>query len=167
MYPVLVAKNTPGCDGISNKIIMLSLSDFVQHLTIVYNLCINHKYFLSDLKKAKAVPLQKAKDLTDINNYRPISVLSSISKPLEKHVHKYLLKYLDRFNLIHTHLSGFRPQHSCQSALTCLVDRLLSSINDSELNGAVFLDLKKAFDLIDHHILLKNNNNKQTKNRID
>ena len=70
-------------------------------------------------------------------------------------MHKHLLKYLDRFNLIHTHQSGFRPQHSCQSALTCLVDRLLSSINDSKLNGVVFLGLKKAFDLIDHQILLK------------
>ena len=111
--------------------------------------------FPSDLKTAKVVPLPKAKDLTDINNYRPISVLSSISKPLEKHVHKHLLKYLDRFNLIHAHQSGFRPQHSCQSALTCLVDRLLSFINDSKLNGVVFLDLKKAFDLIDHQIILK------------
>ena len=75
-------------NGISNKIIMLSLPDIVQHLTIVYNLCINHKCFPSDLKTAKAVPLPKAKDLTDINDYRPISVLSSISKPLEKHVLK-------------------------------------------------------------------------------
>ena len=122
---------------------MLYLPYIVQHLTYVYNLCINHNCFLSDLKTAKVVPLPKAKDLTDINNYRPISILSSISKPLEKH----LLKYLDRFNLIHTHQSGFRPQHSCHSALTCLVARLLS-INDSKLNGVVFLDLKKAFDLI-------------------
>ena len=135
---------------------MLSLPYIVQHLAYVYNLCINNNCFPSDLKTAKVVPLPKAKDLTDINNYRPISVLSSVSKPLEKHVHKYLLKYLDRFNLIHTHQSGLRPQHSCQSALTCLVDRLLSSINDSKLNGVVFLDLKKAFDLIDHEILLKN-----------
>ena len=107
------SKNTSGCDVISNKIIMLSLPYIVQHLTYVYNLCINHN--CSDLKTAKVVPLPKAKDLTDINNYRPISVLSSISKPLEKHVHKHLLQYLDRFNLIHAHQSGFRPQHSCQS----------------------------------------------------
>ena len=133
---------------------MLSLPYIVQHLTYVYNLCINHSCFPSDLKTAKVVRLPKAKDLND-NNYCPISVLSSISKPLEKHVHKHLLKYLDRFNLIHTHQSGFRPQHSCQSALTCLVDRLLSSINDSKLNDALFLDLKKAFDLIDYQILLK------------
>ena len=133
---------------------MLSLPYIVQHLTYVYNLCINHSCFPSDLKTEKVVPLPKATDLTDVNNYRPISVLSSISKPLEKHVHKHLLKYLDRFNLIHTHQSGFGPQHSCQSALTCLVDRLLSSIKDSNLNG-VFLDLKKAFDLIDHQIILK------------
>ena len=149
------SKNTSGCDGISNKIIMLSLPYIIQHLTYVYNLCITHSCFPSDLKTAKVIPLPKAKDLTDINHYRPISVLFSISKPLEKHVHKHLLKYLDRFNLIHTHQSGFRPQHSCQSALTCLVDRLLSSINDSKLNGVVFLDLKKAFDLVDHQILLK------------
>ena len=71
-----------------------------------------------------------------------------MSKPLEKHVHQHLLKYLDRFNVIHTHQSGFRPQHSCQSTPTCLVDRLLSSINDSKLNGGVFLDLKNAFDYL-------------------
>ena len=110
--------------------------------------------FLFDLKTAKVVPLAKAKDLIDINNYHPISVLSSISKPLEKHVHKHLLKYIDRFEPHHTHQSGFRPQHSCQSALTCLVDRLLFSINHSELNGFVFLDLTKAFDLIDHQIYI-------------
>ena len=107
---------------------MLSLPYIVQHLTHVHNLCINH--------------------LTDINNYCPISILSSMSKPLEKHVHQHLLKYLDRFNVIHTHQSGFRPQHSCQSTPTCLVDRLLSSINDSKLNGGVFLDLKNAFDYL-------------------
>ena len=142
------------CDHVITSL-SLSLSYTVQHLTYVYNLCINHNCFPSDLKTAKAVPLSKGKDLTDINNYRSISVLSSISKPLEKHVHKHLLKYFDRFNLIHTHQSGFRPQNSCQSALTCLVARLLSSINKSKLNGVVFLDLKKAFDLIDHQILLK------------
>ena len=70
-------------------------------------------------------------------------------------MHKHLLNYLHRLNLIHAHHSGFGPQHSCQSAITCLVDRLLSSINDSNLNGVVFLDIKKAFDLIDHQILLK------------
>ena len=101
------SKNTSGCDGISNKIIMLSLPIIVQHLTHDYNLCISHNCFPSDLKTAKVFPLPKAKVLTDINNYCPISVLSSTSKPLEKHVHKHMLKYFDRFNLIHTHQSGF------------------------------------------------------------
>ena len=118
--------------------ILLSLPYIFQHLTYVYNLCIKHNCFPSDLKTAKVIPLPKAKD---INNYPPISVLFSTSKPLEKHVHKHLLKYIDRFNLIDTHQSGFRRQQSCQSALTCLVDRLLCSINDSKLNGVVFFDL--------------------------
>ena len=107
------SKNTSGYDGISNKIIMLSLPIIVQPLTYVYNLCINHSCFPSDLKTAKVIPLQKAKDLTDINNYRPISVLSSI------YVHKHLLKYLNRFNLIHTHQSGFRPLMSVSTYLSC------------------------------------------------
>ena len=86
------SKNTSGCDGISNKIIMLSLPYIIQHLTHVYNLCIKHKCFTSDFKTAKVVPLPKAIFLTDINNHRPISLLSSVSKPLEKHVLKHLLK---------------------------------------------------------------------------
>ena len=86
------SKNTSGCDAVSNKIIMLSLPYIVQHLTHDYNLCISYNCFPSDLKTAKVVPLPKAKVLTDINNYRPISVLSSTSKPLEKHVHKHMLK---------------------------------------------------------------------------
>ena len=106
-------KKTSGCDGISNTIIMLSLPYIVQRLTYVYNLCINHNCFPPDLKTAKIVPLPKAKELTDINNYRPISVLSSFSKPSKKHVHKHLLKYLDRFNLIHTHQSGISTYLSC------------------------------------------------------
>ena len=144
MFPVLVAKIPLVVMEFVIKIkIMLSLPYIVQHLAYVYNLCISHNRFPSDLKTAKVVPLPKAKDLTDINNYRPISVLSSVSKPLEKHVHKYLLKYLDRFNLIHTHQSGLRPQHSCQSALTCLVDRLLSSVNKSVEWCCLFRSKKK------------------------
>lgn len=147
-------KGTSGCDGFSNTILMLSLPFIVQHLTYVYNLCLKQNCFPSTFKTAKVIPLPKSKDLTDMNNFRPISILSSLSKPLEKHVHRHLLKYLDRFNLIHVYQSGFRPKHSCQTALTCFIDRLLSSINDSDLTGVVFLDLKKAFDLVNHNILI-------------
>ena len=121
----------------------------VQYLTVGYNLCIKHDCFPSNLKTAKVIPLTKAKDLTYINTYRPFKDLSSLSKPLYKHIQRHLLKYLEKFSLIHEHQSGFRPKNSCQTALICFVGRLLSAVNDSDLTGVVFLDLKKTFDLVD------------------
>ena len=110
-------------------------------LMYAYNVCIKHNRFRSNSKAAKVISLPQGQRFTHINNYFPFFVffcVSSLSGPLEK-MHKHLLKYLERFNLIHTHQSGFRLQHQCHSALTCLVDRPLSSINDSRLNGVVFL----------------------------
>ena len=93
-YPVLAAKNTSGRDGINNRIILISLPYIVQHLTYVYNLCIKHNCFSSNLKTTKVTPDPKAKGLTDINNYRPISVLSPLSKPRRN---KYIKTYSNIF----------------------------------------------------------------------
>ena len=148
-------KSTEGYDGISNKILLLSLPYIVQHLTYLYNLCIKNNYFPSVLKIAKVTPLPKVKNPSNLNDYRPISILSALSKPIEKHIHNHLLQYFDNHGLLHPLQSGFRPKHSCQTALTHFIDQLLSSINKKDVNGVVFLDLKKAFDLVNHHILLK------------
>ena len=110
--------------------------------------------FPDELKKAKVVPIPKTKDLTDVNNYRPISLLSVLSKPIERHIHKHTLQYLESHNLLYPLQSGFRPNHSCHTALTSLVDTWLSAMNKTEMSGAVFIDLKKAFDMVNHSILL-------------
>ena len=148
-------KSSEGCDGISNKILLLSLPYIVNHLTYLYNLSIKTNCFPNILKMAKVIPLPKVKTPSSINDYRPISILSALSKPIEKHIHKNLLQYLDNYSLLHSFQSGFRPKHSCQTALTHLFDQLLNAINRKDMNGVVFLDLKKAFDLVNHHILLK------------
>ena len=75
------SKNTSGCDGISNRIILFSLPYVVQHLTYVYNLCIKLNSFPSNLKAAKITPVPKAKDLTNISNYLPISVYLPFQSP--------------------------------------------------------------------------------------
>ena len=111
--------------------------------------------FQMALKNAKVVPLPKTNDLSDPSNYKPISLLPVISKPLERHIHKYLLQYLENNKLIHQYQSGFRLDHSCHTVLTRLCDGWLSAINSSEIVGTVFLDFKKAFDLVEHSILLK------------
>lgn len=101
------------------------------------------------------IPVPKTTDLTNINNFRPISLLSVLSKPLEKHVHKHLLAFLEKRSLLHQHQSGFRPLHSCHTALLRMVNSWANDINDGNMAGAVFLDFRKAFDLIDHKILLQ------------
>ena len=107
------------------------------------------------MKEAKVIPLPKTKDTTHPQNLRPISLLPILSKPLEKHIHKHLYEHLERHGLINKYQSGFRPKHSCHTALVNLIDSWLTAINENELIGTVFLDFKKAFDLVNHDILLK------------
>jgi hypothetical protein len=74
---------------------------------------------------------------------------------LEKHTHKYLSNYLESHSLLHPLQSGFRSHHSCASALALLSSRWLEAINNFKLSGVTFLDLTKAFDLVDHSLLLE------------
>ena len=98
--------------------------------------------------------MRKSGNSADPSNYRPISIVSVLSKPLEKHINKHLLLHLNSYNLLHPSQSGFRKKHSCQTVLTSLVEQWLTNINNNEFNGAVFVDFKKAFDVIDHVLLL-------------
>lgn len=147
-------KKSSGPDEISNHLLKLSLPYTVDSLTYIFNLCIQRNTFPQALKKAKVIPLPKSKNTSDVSNYRPISLLSVLSKLLERHIHINLTKYMDRLALFHPLQSGFRSNHSCSTALSLLTDKCLSAINSSQLSGVVYLDFSKAFDLVDHKILL-------------
>ena len=100
--------------------------------------------------KKQELFLYPTRDHTNLNDYRLLSVLSQL---LERCVHRHLVTYLVTRDLFHPLHSGFRRQHSCSTALARLTDSWISAINRSDLSGDVFLDLKKAFDLVDHRIL--------------
>ena len=100
-------------------------------------------------------PLHKNGPKDDTNNYRPISVLPVVSKLLEKHVHDSLMMYLSSNSLLHSTQSGFRPNHSCETSLLQMINRWLNAINSSQMIGMVMIDFRKAFDLVDHTLLLK------------
>ena len=106
-------------------------------------------------KEAKVKPLFKTGDKDDINNYRPISILPTISKLIEKWVDINFSLILNKFDLFHKSQSGFRAKHSTESALILMVDAWLKALNAVKIIGCVMVDFRKAFDLVDHQILLK------------
>ena len=110
-------------------------------------------FFQVKWKEAKVAPLYKNGPHEEVNNYRPISILPVLSKVPEKHVHESLSMFLHQHELLHKTQSGFRAQHSCETALVNLIDLWLNAIDNSKMVGVVLVDFKKAFDLVDHQIL--------------
>ena len=150
-------KNTKslGHDSINSVFLKMSLPYIVEPITYVLNLCIQSNHFPASWKVAKVIPLPKTKDLSDPNKFRPISLLPSLSKPFEKHVQKHLYQFFESHELLYDLQSGFRAKHSCHSALIHLINRWQTAINEEKMTGAVFLDFTKAFDLVNHELLLK------------
>ena len=144
-----------GLDGVTPKIIKLSVDIISPSLLDIINMSLHNGMFPDSLKLAKIHPIHKGGTKSDPANYRPISILPVASKLIEKHVTKHLFGYLSKYNLLHKSQSGFRKHHSCNTAVIKLIDSWLKSIDNGELVGAIFFDLKKAFDVVDHKLLLQ------------
>ena len=152
---LLKPTKTFSADGLSNYLLKLSAPCIAESLTYIYNLCIAQSYFPKLFKQAKVVPIYKKGDRENPANFRPISVLSSLAKPLERHIFTHLNHHLEKYCLLNKNQSGFRNKHSCQSALLKVNETWLGNINSGYINGSLFVDFKQAFDVIDHSILLK------------
>ena len=123
-------------------------------LTMLMNRSIAEGSIPSDWKHAVVTPVYKSDCRTDPNNYRSISILPVFSKILERAVHKMVYTYLQQHNLLSIYQSGFRSLHSTSTCLADVTNTLLQNIDKGQLTGLVFLDLKKAFDTLDHRVLL-------------
>ena len=105
-------------------------------------------------KLAKVIPIHKKGDKIDRKNYRPVSILSPLSKVLEKVVYEQIYSYFNRNHIFHPNLHGYRANRSTQTALLQMYDRWVRAANDGKLSGIVFLDLSAAFDLVDPELLI-------------
>ena len=104
----LTSKTFMGPDNIPTYLLKLAIPYVVDSLTYIYNLCIQKNVFPKIFKTAKVTPLPKNTDRTDPNNFRSISLLSVLSKPLERHVHRHLSTFMEKHNLFHILQSEFR-----------------------------------------------------------
>ena len=143
-----------GLDRIGPNILKHCGDNIVLPLTSIINNSIRTGIFPDKLKEAKVIPIFKSSDRSDPNNYRPISILPTLSKIFERHLTNQIKHFLQENNIIHKYQSGFREKHSCHTALTRIIDDWLDAIDNGMYVGALFLDLRKAFDLVDHEILL-------------
>ena len=123
-------------------------------LTHIINLSITTGSIPDDLKMARIVPLYKKNSNTHVGNYRPISVLSVISKVFEKVVCMQLSAYLSENRLLYEFQSGFRSSYSTDTCLIHLTNYIKLDNDKGNFTGMVLLDLQKAFDTVDHTILL-------------
>ena len=140
-------------DQINAKLLKDSASPIVSGLTKIINASLFSQTFPDIWKKGKIVPLHKSKDPTS-NNYRPITILPILGKILEHIVHQQVYEYLQQNNMITSEQFGFRPKLSTNIALTQLTEEILQNMDNKMITGAVFIDLRKAFDTVDHTLLI-------------
>ena len=151
----LKTDKTTKLHGLSAKYPKLSAQVISKPLTAILNLSIQSSSYPNALIKPKGTPILKEGSKTDVNNYRPISVLPIINSIFERHISNCLVNYLESNSLLYNHVSGSRKVHPSQTELTKIVDNSLHAINNSETVGTVFLDLTKAVDLVNHKLLLR------------
>ena len=129
--------------------------DCLSHpLAYLCNLSFSTGVFPDSLKIAKVIPIFKTDDPSNFSNYRPISILSCLSKILEKLVHSRLSKFLTKFEILNHQQYGFRQHHSTYMAVLDLVSKIFQGFEKNEFTIGIFVDLKKAFDTVDHSVLI-------------
>ncbi len=148
-----VTKST-GCDGIAARFLKDAADVIATPIAHIINLSLKTGTVPKEFKTARVVPLYKKGDRSQEGNYRPVSILPIVSKVFERLVHDQLYQYLCNNSLIYEFQSGFRPMFSTDTALTYLGDKIRFNMDKGLFTGVVLLDLQKAFDTVDHSILI-------------
>ncbi len=143
-----------GLDKVAGKFLKDGSSILVTPITEICNLSIKLSTFPNKCKPAKLKPLFKKGSKTEAKNYRPISLLPLVSKIIEKIIHNQTESFLEKHEIIYKYQSGFRKNHSTNSCLSYLSNKIQKGFEEGNLTGMILIDLQKAFDTIDHEILL-------------
>jgi exonuclease III len=151
----LKPKNSHGYDEISTKILKISAPFVISPLTYIFNKVIQTGNFPDRLKFSEIKPLFKKGDKSKFNNYRPISLLPTFSKIIEKIIYKRLYAHVNKHNILAAEQFGFREKLSTEVATHILLNNILSAFDKKNYVGGLFCDLQKAFDCVNHDTLLK------------
>ena len=151
---LIQSKKSSGLDGISARLLKDGIHNIAGPLVDIFNLSLRTAIFPDDWKLAKVTPVFKDGNRNDCGNYRPISVISVVAKVFEKLVYQQLKSFMTINNVLVKQQSGFRFHHSTETSLLSSTNEWLYNMDRGLFTGVLFLDLKKAFDTVDHSILL-------------
>lgn len=147
--------NTSGYDDIPGSLMVHCVDEFVPPLTFLVNQSYSEGRFPESLKLAVIKPIYKKGGKTCVSNYRPIALLSVVSKIFESLICKRIYNFFEKFNVINCNQHGFRKNRSTTSAVFDCTREILNALNDNKCAIAIFMDLSKAYDRVSHNILLK------------
>ncbi|KAJ8047339.1 putative serine racemase [Holothuria leucospilota] len=150
----LKSGKSPGCDGISNKVLKHVGDVVASPISHIMNLSFSNGVFPSELKIAKIIPIFKSGDKQQFSNYRPVSLLPSVSKLFEHLMYNRISSFIPKHNILTSFQYGFRKGYSTDMAAVNLVDKVSTALDNKLSAIGIFIDLSKAFDTIDHSILL-------------
>lgn len=147
-------KNNPTEDGVTSKVLKKCKSSLSPFICKLINLSLSSGVVPVKLKTARVLPIPKKKGVSDISNFRPISILPALSKILEQVVRKRLLKFLEEIKFFSNKQYGFKAKTGTVNAAVDLVISLQCALDSNKLALGLYLDLAKAFDTVNHEVLL-------------
>ena len=148
--------NGKGTKIISTMVLKDSSKILSEILSHVINICVIEGYFPNELKTGCITPIYKNGSKNNVENYRPVCSLSPFSKIFERIIYNRMIEFLDKNNIFNPNQYGFHKGLSTESAIIQFINNIHNGLNKRCHTIAIFMDLSKAFDVLDHNILSKN-----------
>ena len=141
-------------DELDNYSVKIAAEIIAGPLHHIVTLSLMQCQFPTSWKYSKVIPIHKKASKLEMNNYRPVAILSPLSKVLEKVAYEQIYGYFSKNSILHSNLHGYRQNRSTSTALLTMYDRWIKSAAAGQITGKVMIDLSAAFDLVDHAILI-------------
>ena len=148
----LNVKKSSTYGSIPASILKQCVDAYLPYLTVTINYSLRENIFPEELKRSEVIPLYKKLDPLKKENYRPVSLLPHVSKVFERIIYKQINTYME--DKLSKYLTGFRKSHGTQHLLVTMLEKWKKAVDNGEYVSALFLDLSKAFDTINHDLLL-------------